>query len=249
MGIDVPTTLTRPRTNARGAIARARDHIFFGAMAISAATVVVIGFAPSYYFRAHFGRPPVTPVQAVHGAVFSTWILLSMIQPLLVGARFTALHRRLGVLGAVVAAAVVVSGAFMAITAARAGHAPPGWDARAFLAIPLFEVILFAPMVVAGLWLRRRPQAHKRLLLLATVSILGAPSARLPQAIAAAWDPFFFVPDMFVLALVAYDLATRGRLHPATCWGGLALVVSQPLRGALGRSAAWIAVAGLLVHR
>jgi len=45
------------------------------------------------------------------------------------------------------------------------------------------------------------------------------------------------------VAIVAWDLASRGRIHPATLWGGLAIVVSQPLRLVLSSTEAWAAVA------
>ena len=51
---------------------------------------------------------------------------------------------------------------------------------------------------------------------------------------------------MFILALAAYDLVSRKRVHPATIWGGLFLVVSQPLRLVIGGSAAWTAFAAWL---
>ena len=51
-------------------------------------------------------------------------------------------------------------------------------------------------------------------------------------------DPIAFFPgtDLFLAALAAYDLRTRGRLHPATVWGGLLLIASQALRLVIGTS-------------
>jgi hypothetical protein len=48
---------------------------------------------------------------------------------------------------------------------------------------------------------------------------------------------------VFLLAVVAWDLATIRRLHPATLWGGLLLVVSQPLRLAIAGTEPWLAFA------
>jgi len=51
------------------------------------------------------------------------------------------------------------------------------------------------------------------------------------------------VSDLFVAALVGYDLIVRRRLEPATLWGGLFLVASQPLRMAVGGTQAWMTLA------
>ncbi|HEX6105122.1 MAG TPA: hypothetical protein VFZ26_06020 [Gemmatimonadales bacterium] len=56
----------------------------------------------------------------------------------------------------------------------------------------------------------------------------------------------FGLADLFIVACAGYDVVTRGRGHPATLWGGLAIVVSQPLRLALSGTAAWMAFAGWL---
>jgi hypothetical protein len=244
MAISMPAAAGHRRLESRQ-----RDHVFFSVMSVAAAMVVVVGFSRTYYLRTYFDGPALSPLRAVHGAVLSAWVLLAVAQPLLVAARRTAVHRRLGVLGAALAAAVVVNGVAMAITSAREGRAPPGIDPRAFLAIPLFELVAFTPLVAAGLYVRHRPEAHKRLMLLATVSILGAPSARLPGALATVGQPFFLVVDAFVVAVIVYDVVTRRRVHPASLWGGLLIVASQPVRFALSGTDAWLAFADLLVRR
>ena len=54
---------------------------------------------------------------------------------------------------------------------------------------------------------------------------------------------YFGLTDLFIAALVAWDFASRGRVHPVTLWGGLAIVVSQPLRLVLMGTEAWLACA------
>jgi hypothetical protein len=86
----------------------------------------------------------------------------------------------------------------------------------------------------------RRQAAHA----LAPVNLLAAGIARWPVAVMAAGPPVYFgLADLFIVALAAWDLASRGRLHPTTLWGGLAIVVSQPLRLVLSGTAAWLAFA------
>jgi uncharacterized membrane protein len=90
---------------------------------------------------------------------------------------------------------------------------------------------------------------HKRLMLLATVALLAAPIARLPFGfLRSGILAVFALADVFIVALVIYDLAMYRRIHRATAWGGLALVASQPLRLMLGGTAAWLAVASWLTR-
>jgi hypothetical protein len=92
---------------------------------------------------------------------------------------------------------------------------------------------------------RRDPQAHKRWMVLATVNLLGAAFARWP-GVASLGSPFvyFGLADLFIVALAIWDFRSRGRLHGATLWGGLAIILSQPLRLALSETDAWLGFAG-----
>jgi hypothetical protein len=139
---------------------------------------------------------------------------------------------------------MVVVGTILAIWNAREGRAPPGVPPLPFLIIPLFDMLVFAPLVAAAVWYRRRSETHKRLMLIATISLLAAPVARLPTALAAAGPLFYFgVVDLLLLTGVLYDLATRRKVHPVYVWGGLAILASQVIRLALSGTGAWLAVA------
>ncbi|MFL5542577.1 MAG: hypothetical protein ACJ8J0_26560 [Longimicrobiaceae bacterium] len=250
MGAIVPAAVAPlPRQARQSAGLRRRDHVFYSGMAFAVAALVVVGFSPTFFLRSYFGGPELTPLRIAHGSAFTAWVALFVVQTLLVATRRTPVHRRLGVAGAVLAVAMVGLGVALAISAARAGRAPPGQEPRAFLAIPLFDLATFAPLVAAAIWFRGRPETHKRLMLLATLSILGAAAGRLPPA--AVYGPLFFfgVVDVLVLAGPVYDLATRRRVHPAYVWGGLLIILSQPLRLVLSGTAAWLAFAGMLIGR
>jgi hypothetical protein len=87
-------------------------------------------------------------------------------------------------------------------------------------------------------------------MLTATISILVAAIARLPFAFIQAGGPpvFFGLTDLVLLACIFYDTVAHRRLDPAYLWGGLLVVVSQPLRLALGGTAAWLAFAHWLTR-
>jgi FtsH-binding integral membrane protein len=148
------------------------------------------------------------------------------------------------VAGAVLAALVVVVGTMTAVGRAAEGAGPLGVPPLSFLAVPFFDMVVFTGLAATGLWYRRRADVHKRLLTLATIALLGAPIARLPFGAQVVGLPgVFALADLFLVACIAYDITTLRRVHPATIWGGLAIVVSQPLRLAISGTGLWLGFA------
>lgn len=231
-------------------VSRARDHRFFTLMAVATALVVFVGFAPSYYLRSWMGGgPELARLVHLHGALSTGWMLLFLAQTSLVSAGRTHLHRRLGLGAAALVPALGVVGVLTAITAARHGVTPPGGPPPlAFLAVPLATIATFLVLASLGLWYRRRSDAHKRLMLLATIAMLVPAFARLrwlgaggpPVAIGGSWA--------LVLVCLAYDRWAHGRIHPAFLWGGILLMLSLPLRFAVARLPAWMPVAEWLTR-
>ena len=216
-------------------------------MAIAIVVTVFAGFSRTYYLKSYFGGAALSPLLHAHGLIFTSWLALFFTQTVLVAAHRTDVHRRLGLAGGVLAALVAAAGIVTAVVRAKQGAAPPGFPPLAFLAIPLGDMLVFTSLVGAGFYFRRRADTHKRLMLLATIGILPAAIARLPFEFLKAGPPAFFaLTDLFVAACVVYDLASRGRVHPATLWGGLVVVLSQPLRLMISDTSAWLAVANWL---
>ena len=72
---------------------------------------VLVGFAPSFYLKFVFQRPPaLTVLLVVHGVVMTAWFALFVVQAQLAASRNLRLHRRLGTGGVALAAAVLVRG-------------------------------------------------------------------------------------------------------------------------------------------
>jgi len=225
-----------------------RDRLFFTGMAVAAAITVFAGFAPTYFLSGMYGAPALSPLLHLHGALFSSWILLLVSQTTLVAVRRTDVHRRLGVAGGVLAVTMTAVGLVVAVAAARRGATVPGLSPLTFLVIPFGSVVVFPSLVGAALVSRRRPEAHKRLMLVATAELLTAGVGRLPGLSAGGPLAFFAATDVFILALWIYDFTTRGRVHPASLWGGLFFIASQAVRHAIGGTGAWLAFAGWLIR-
>lgn len=248
------TTLAVNEPAPRAPAVGAYDRVFYGGMAALMALTAFAGFAPTYYLRPFAGGPattvsgaPITPLLHLHAAVFTAWVLLFLVQTALVARRRVRLHRRLGVAGAALAAAMLVVGMSTALTGARNGVAPPGVDPLLFLVVPFFDVLLFAALAAAAIWKRRDKEAHKRLMLLAYVALMPAPVARLPGVLSLGPLGFYLLSFVFLLLGIAYDGASRRRVHPAYWWGGAALVLMAPGRFLLGATEGWRAFAGWLV--
>jgi hypothetical protein len=247
-------TLSNAKTDTRTAqpftAERRREHLFYTSMAIAIALTAFAGFARTYYLRPYFIAEALRPLLHLHGLVFTSWVVLLLIQTTLVAAHRTDLHRRLGIAGALIATLMVIIGTMTAIIRAREGFTPPGGPPPlVFLVIPLSDMVVFASLVSAGLYFRRRSDMHKRLMVLATISLLAAPIARLPLSILKAGPPAFFgLADVFLLPCILYDLVSQGRIHRATAWGAVLIIASQPLRLMLGGTATWLGFATWLTQ-
>jgi hypothetical protein len=227
---------------------RSAERLFYTGVAIAMFATVFLGFARSFFLRPWFPEvpAPAEPVFFVHGVVFTAWLVLLVAQPALVAVRRTDLHRKLGWLGAGLAVGMVALGIVGALVAARrpTGFVGVPISPLQFLIVPFFDMVLFATFVALAIAGRRDTQSHKRWMLLASVNLLAAGIARWPFAMMQAGPPMYFgLADLFIVALVAWDLVSRGRVHPVTLWGGLAIVVSQPLRLVLSGTGAWLAFA------
>ena len=223
---------------------RNAERRFYGLAALAAALIAFAGFARTYYLGGAFDAPELPGLVHLHGLVMTAWIVLFAVQAGLVAAGRVDLHRKLGVAGAVLAALVVVVGIATAVDGARRGVSP-GPPPLVFLAIPLGVILVYGTLVAAAIANRRRPDWHKRLMLLAAISVLTPAIARIPiDALQAGGIVAFMgLTDLFAIACIAWDAARNRRLHPAFLRGGLFLVLSHPAMLALAGSAFWMEIA------
>jgi hypothetical protein len=237
-----------------------RDRRFFVGMSIAAAATVFFGFAPTYYLKSFTHTAfyptglPVSPslpaLVHVHALVFSAWVLLFLVQTTLIAAdRFRA-HRRLGIAGAVLAPVMVVLGVMTAMKGARDGWNPGGPypDALGFLIVGLVDVLIFAGFVAAGLYFRRRPELHKRLMLLATVGGLMWPAITRMPYVAGRPILMFALLGALVLASAVRDVWLRSPGRLVSLGGSLLILAAFPIRVAIGVSDSWHALAAWLVR-
>jgi hypothetical protein len=234
------------------AVSATRGRHFFVVLAVLMALIVFVGFAPTFYLRALFGAPALSSLLVLHGIVFSAWLGLLIAQTLLIRAAQIRIHRVLGIAGALLAIAMVLLGAKVAFVGAAQGTlgARSGVPPLEFLIVPLGQVVLFAALMAGAIALRRRPAAHKRLVIVATIQLVAPAAVRAADVLFHIATPLsgLVVLGMLLAACIGFDLVTRGRVHPVLAVVGPLTLLSFPLRIAFSHTAAWHAAAQWLVH-
>jgi hypothetical protein len=219
---------------------RRYDHWFFSITAWLMLATVFLGFAHTYYLAGVFHAPLPSFIIHVHGAVFSSWILLLIAQTTLVSAGRTDIHRKLGIAGFCLACLMVILGILAGANALVRGFTPPGLDAKTFYIVQVTDMLIFAALVFFAFRLRRNSPAHKRLIFIATTGLLLAAVARWPiPGIQGNVMTSMPVTYIFLVALAIYDFWSTRKVHRATIWASAFLIIVQQIRVPIGFTAPW----------
>jgi hypothetical protein len=248
---------------------------FYLWMATACLGIAILGFMPTYFVPMAQSKFKAEPVVHIHGLILFSWVLFFFVQAWLVARGRILAHRTWGVLGIAIVTAmsfIIITLVSLRIAQASLPGQPAGLDyqVRAFEYVNVIEVAFVVTVFILAIVNIRRPEIHKRLLLLMTVSLLGAPIARwfavllapppgavpppvpgLPQI--AAPPVFVVVPpalcaDLLIVVAIIYDWRTRGRPHPAYLIGGGILLAIQLSAVPISASATWQSIAAVLGH-
>ena len=248
------------------AVQPARDATrwFFVWMAGACAFVAFAGFAPTYWLQLPAGTVVGSPLLHLHGLLFSAWTLFFLLQTIFAARGRINRHRAWGLFGISLATAMVLVGFAVAndvlATRLAAGF---GDRARAFHIASTSLITLFGGLVAVAIANVTRPEIHKRLMLLATISVMPPAIARLffaftvgigpglrpglapPRTVGSVMAPSL-VADTLILVGILYDWRTRGRPHPVYLIGGATIVAVQVVRGPISTTQWWYAMADFL---
>ncbi len=224
---------------------------FFATMSAVMLAVVLVGFAPTFYLRPLHDLGPMPIHVHIHGAVLTGWFALLPVQAFLASAGSVQLHRRLGMFGLALGVVVLVTSPFATLIAISSLSATYGLDsALPFTAIgvagsPIDTVIgyiatrslahfayvsAFTAFLTGAVLFRRRPDVHKRLMILASLAMIGPAFTRMST-----WPVFGGAEDfrfgivgltLLLFAMVVYDYLSARRVHRVTLWGGMLCVLS-----------------------
>jgi len=251
---------------AVGARVSTRPQFYFY-MALLCAVTAIGGFIPTFWAPMTQGHYVAAPILAIHGLLFSTWTLFFVLQTWLAASGDIANHRAAGLFGIALASVMFVFGLMAAIVEVRRAAAIGQLDGGlSFSILPVWHVTFFATLVALAIANIRRPDWHKRLMLVASIVILDAPLARLfnyfvvfhghipvpaglpPQPhVLSGIAPWAYIVDLYLLFPMIYDWRTRGRPHVVTAAGFGFVVLMELLEGPIGRTAAWHGFASWLV--
>ena len=180
----------------------------------------------------------------LHGSLFVVWVLLLAVQVRLVSRHQVRLHQRLGILGAVLVPLMAVSGVIVSVWATNRDVALGQPGAVVFFLGLLMDMLMFFAFGCAALVTRRRPANHKRLIVFATLAILGAAIGRIPLV----GDCANSLAVTLVLAVVGYDLALDRRVRAVTLIGGMLFLAGVFSETPLGQTDAWRRAGPRVLH-
>jgi hypothetical protein len=233
---------------ARPVIPLARFSYFI--LALIFATIVVAGFSQT--FNARLLHPPSPRPQIVyfHVAVFASWVILFMLQTGLIAVGNVKLHRKVGLLGFALGITLVITGVATAIVSTRAYTVPGHSDPAPFLAIFMNDMIEYSLFFGLAIYWRKKPEYHRRLMFLATCTLMSAPTIRLlPTGLGSPEKWIYVAVDALILLGWGRDWIVNKRIHPVYLYGLPAALLGQliALHLDLSRSPGWIAIAHRMV--
>jgi hypothetical protein len=230
---------------------------FYVGMSAAFVAVAFLGFLPTYWVPLVGGTLTVPPITHVHALFFYGWTLLLLRQTWLAAQGELGRHRELGVAGVALATGMLFVGLNAAATSVRLAEAAGAGEAgRKFAIVSVTAILLFAVLVAIALLNVRKPEVHKRLMLIATASILQAAVGRMfllvlniprqPGEILAAHPPPVFVTvlpglivDLPIVAGMIRDRRTIGHVHRVYWIAGAAVLAVQVLRVPVSATHAW----------
>jgi len=188
--------------------------------------LVVVGFWPTYYGPLLSGTFELKPIVEIHAVVFSGWIVLFVAQTLLVYTGRLKWHRKVGWFAAGYAA-LMVGVVITALAMRFSDHMAAGdiREAHRSLIISSVDLLLFGGFLTAAIAYRKKPQIHKRLIIVATVVLMGPAVGRM-TFLSAVPLILFVLYSSPILFGMAFDFAIRRRVHAVYIIGLILHLVS-----------------------
>lgn len=188
------------------------SRYFYFIMSLVLAVLVVSGFRRTVDSNLFHAKPPRPLLLWMHGAAFSTWIVLFIAQSALVRVKKVSIHRSLGWFGAGLATLMVPLGVTTAIFMTRFDvftlHQK---GVESFLSIPLGDMVIFGACMALAIYWRKKPEYHRRLIFIASCELMDAAIGRFDFV----FDHSLFYPglDLLIVLGMARDLIVDRRIH------------------------------------
>jgi len=240
---------TSPVVSRRKAPGGAGKYFYFF-MSLLVAAIVIYGFSHSVDQNLVHANPPRPWLLWVHGTLFSAWVAFFILQSALVRTGNVRIHRTTGWFGAALAAAMTLVGFTTAVVMARfdirVEHAQA---AQAFLMVPFWDIGCFTVFFWLAVAYRKKPEMHRRLILIATCALASAAFGRFPDPRVLERGWFYFGVDGLILLGVVRDLVVTRRVHRVYLYALPVLALGQWLVVHTYTTSAswWMRIAGNIV--
>jgi hypothetical protein len=183
------------------------------------------------------------------------WLVLLISQPWFIRLNRLDFHRRFGLLGVLTATSVVFTGIILQIDV-MGPYAAKG-DTPNAMVIPFIRFSLLLGFAVCVGWaiaLRKRPDWHKRLMLLGTFPLLQSSFDRLAgNVLGVTGEIRGFMPLVghfaLMIAFVIWDRRQQGYFHPVTKWGTILIAVFYLVSPAMVGTEWWRELAANLAEK
>ncbi len=190
----------------------------------------------------------------VHGAVFFGWLGLFILQSGLIRIRKIRIHKLMGWFFAAFALAIPVLGLVITRVMSRFEigtlHYDPN-DRALFLPIPFQDMLAFTVVFsLAVLW-RKRPEYHRRLMLISACVLTAAAWGRMPGPISVPYISFYCGVDALILMGVLRDWFVNRKVHAVYLWSVPPLVLFQLAAMAIysHKAAWWLPIGNAFIGR
>jgi hypothetical protein len=197
------------RIAARGGL----GQYFYFCLSLLVILVIVYGFSFTVGKNLLHPAIPRPWILYVHATLFSSWLVFFVLQSTLVRSCKVQWHRRIGLFGVALGTLIPIVGVSTAVVMGRFNtvslHAT---DAESFLIVPLFDMLCFTSTFPLAVYWRKKPEMHKRLMLVATCALTAAGFGRFPERILPHYL-FYAGVDLLVLLGVARDLIVNRTVH------------------------------------
>jgi uncharacterized membrane protein YozB (DUF420 family) len=237
-------TARRREMTDRSANPLARFSYFILGLIIAA--LVVAGFSQTFNARLLHAPTPRPPIVYFHVAVSASWLLLFLLQSALIATGNVKLHRKVGLLGFALGVTLAITGVAVSIISLRLYTRPGHSDPAPFLAIFLNDMLQFSVFFGLAIYWRKKTEIHRRLMFIATCTLLSAPMIRLlPMNLDSRNEWIYVGVDALILLGLGRDWLIDKRIHPAYLYGLPAALLGQliALHLDLNPSPTWMAIA------
>jgi hypothetical protein len=225
------------------------SQYFYFFMSLLVAAVIVYGFSHTIDQNLIHPKIPRPRLLYFHAALFTGWLVFFILQSLLIRTRRVRIHRTIGWFGAGMGALIPLVGVATAVTMARFDMMQLKMNnADADMIIPVWDMLAFTPAFVLAIYWRKKPEFHRRLILIATCALTAAGWGRFPEWLL---PPVIFYAgvDLLILLGVFRDWMVNRKVHPVYSYALPALIAGQTavMYANVHKSAVWMRIAHALL--